>query len=192
MLFKEIIGKYYPSDDNLRRLLLHHSRQVAERVEKIVRRHPEWELDSSFLEDAAMLHDVGIFRCDAPGIHCHGNAPYLHHGILGAEILRHEAVNAEAALRPRYEQLARVCERHTGTGLTAEQLEILDIHVASPDLMPETLEEQIVCYADKFYSKSHPERERTIEQTIESLRKFGEDGVLKFSEWARRFEGWQG
>ena len=22
--------------------------------------------------------------------------------------------------------------------------------------------------------------------------KFGEDGVLKFSEWARRFEGWQG
>ena len=192
MLFKEIIGKYYPSDDNLRRLLLHHSRQVAERVEKIVRRHPEWELDSSFLEDAAMLHDVGIFRCDAPGIHCHGNAPYLHHGILGAEILRHEAENADASLRPRYEQLARVCERHTGTGLTAEQLEILNIHVASPDLMPETLEEQIVCYADKFYSKSHPERERTIEQTIESLRKFGEDGVLKFSEWAHRFEGWQG
>ena len=192
MLFKEIIGKYYPSDDNLRRLLLHHSRQVAERVEKIVRRHPEWEVDSSFLEDAAMLHDVGIFRCDAPGIHCHGNAPYLHHGILGAEILRHEAENADASLRPRYEQLARVCERHTGTGLTAEQLEILDIHVASPDLMPETLEEQIVCYADKFYSKSHPERERTIEQTIESLRKFGEDGVLKFSEWAHRFEGWQG
>ena len=192
MLFKEIIGKYYPSDDNLRRLLLHHSRQVAERVEKIVRRHPEWEVDSSFLEDAAMLHDVGIFRCDAPGIHCHGNAPYLHHGILGAEILRHEAESADASLRPRYEQLARVCERHTGTGLTAEQLEILDIHVASPDLMPETLEEQIVCYADKFYSKSHPERERTIEQTIESLRKFGEDGVLKFCEWARRFEGWQG
>ena len=192
MLFKEIIGKYYPSDDNLRRLLLHHSRQVAERVEKIVRRHPEWEVDSSFLEDAAMLHDVGIFRCDAPGIHCHGNAPYLHHGILGAEILRHEAENADASLRPRYEQLARVCERHTGTGLTAEQLEILDIHVASPDLMPETLEEQIVCYDDKFYSKSHPERERTIEQTIESLRKFGEDGVLKFSEWAHRFEGWQG
>lgn len=192
MLFKEILGKYYPSDDNLRRLLLHHSRQVAERVEKIVRRHPEWEVDSSFLEDAAMLHDVGIFRCDAPGIHCHGNAPYLHHGILGAEILRHEAENADASLRPRYEQLARVCERHTGTGLTAEQLEILDIHVASPDLMPETLEEQIVCYADKFYSKSHPERERTIEQTIESLRKFGEDGVLKFSEWAHRFEGWQG
>ena len=178
MLFKEIIGKYYPSDDNLRRLLLHHSRQVAERVEKIVERHPEWNLDRSFLEDAAMLHDVGIFRCDAPGIHCHGKAPYLHHGILGAEILRHEAESADAALRPRYEQLARVCERHTGTGLTAEQLEMLDIHVASPDLMPETLEEQIVCYADKFYSKSHPERERSIEQTIKSLRRFGEDGVL--------------
>ena len=188
MLFKEIIGKYYPSDDNLRRLLLHHSRQVAERVEKIVRRHPEWEVDSSFLEDAAMLHDVGIFRCDAPGIHCHGNAPYLHHGILGAEILRHEAENADASLRPRYEQLARVCERHTGTGLTAEQLEILDIHVASPDLMPETLEEQIVCYADKFYSKSHPERERTVAQTAVSLEKFGHDGVAKFMAWAERFE----
>ena len=187
MLFKEIIGKYYPSDDNLRRLLLHHSRQVAERVEKIVRRHPEWEVDSSFLEDAAMLHDVGIFRCDAPGIHCHGNAPYLHHGILGAEILRHEAENADASLRPRYEQLARVCERHTGTGLTAEQLEILDIHVASPDLMPETLEEQIVCYADKFYSKSHLDRTKTLEQAEKSIARFGDDGLQRFIKMEKMF-----
>ena len=192
MLFKEIIGKYYPSDDNLRRLLLHHSRQVAERAELVARRHPEWNLDTEFLKDAAMLHDVGIFRCDAPGIHCHGSAKYLHHGIIGAGILRKEAENADETMRTYYERLARVCERHTGTGLTAEQLEMLDIHTESPDLMPETLEEQIVCYADKFYSKSHPERERSIEQTIESLRKFGEDGVQKFCEWARRFEGWQG
>ena len=46
----------------------------------------------------------------------------------------------------------------------------------------------MICYADKFYSKSHPERERTVEQTAESLKKFGEAGVLKFLAWAKKYE----
>lgn len=54
--------------------------------------------------------------------------------------------------------------------------------------MPETLEEQIICYADKFYSNSSPDREKNIEQAANSLRKFGEEGVTRFMEWAIRFE----
>lgn len=192
MLFTEIIPKFYSTNDKLRHLLLHHSRQVARRAVAIAQAHPEWGVDTGFLEDAAMLHDVGIFRCDAPGIFCHGSAPYLHHGVLGAEILRREGSVAEGEVRLHCERLARVCERHTGTGLTAGQLRELQIEVPVADLLPETLEEQIICYADKFYSKSHPERERNIEQAIESLRKFGEEGVQRFAGWAARFEGWQG
>jgi uncharacterized protein len=69
---------------------------------------------------------------------------------------------------------ARVAERHTGTGL--------------PGFEPETLEEQVVCYADKFYSKSHPDRVLSVLETAQSLERFGHEGVEKFLGWAKMFE----
>lgn len=141
-----------------------HSRQVADRCLAIVAKHKELPVDVQFMEEAAMLHDIGIYRCDAPSIHCHGTEPYLRHGPIGGEILRAEGL-------PRH---ARVAERHTGTGL--------------PGYEPETLEEQIICYADKFYSKSRLDRVLTVAETAQSLEKFGHDGVLKFLTWAECFE----
>jgi uncharacterized protein len=164
MDYLSLINKYYPADDELRRVLLHHSRQVADRCLQIVRKHRELPVDVQFLEEAAMLHDIGIYQCNAPSIHCHGSEPYLRHGPIGGDLLRQEG----------YERHARVAERHTGTGL--------------PGYEPETLEEQIVCYADKFYSKSKPDRVLTVAQAAESLEKFGHEGVLKFLSWAERFE----
>lgn len=190
MFFQKIIDKFYPADDNLRRLLVHHSRQVADRALLIARRHPELEVDPIFLENAAMLHDVGIFLTDAPSIFCTGTEPYLLHGRLGAELLRREAAaeGTPEGERQLLERLARVCERHTGTGLTAANIREQHLPLPEQDFFPETLEEQIVCYADKFYSKSHPERERTVEQTAQSLEKFGHEGVEKFLVWAEMFE----
>lgn len=164
MDYLSIINKYYADNDPLRALLLKHSRQVADRCLEIVKKHQELPVDVQFLEEAAMLHDIGIFRCNAPTIYCYGTEPYLRHGPIGGELLRNEGF-------PRH---ARVAERHTGTGL--------------PGYEPETLEEEIVCYADKFYSKSHPDRVLTVAQTAESLERFGHDGVLKFLAWAKRFE----
>lgn len=203
MFFQQIIDKYYTQDDNLRQLLMHHSRQVAERALTIAHRHHDLNADTIFLENAAMLHDIGICRTDAPSIHCHGTEPYLLHGRLGAEMLRDEAKawNAQAAASTDEhkaahdhanamlcEALARVCERHTGTGLTAQNIREQKLPLPEQDFLPETIEEQIICYADKFYSKSHPERERTVEQTAQSLEKFGHEGVEKFLRWAEIFE----
>ena len=47
---------------------------------------------------------------------------------------------------------------------------------------------QVVCYADKFYSKTHLERERSVIEAAQSLEKFGEKGVKRFLEWAHMFE----
>lgn len=160
----DIIYKYYPEDNELRRLLIRHSRDVADKALKIADTHPELHLDRDFVEAGALLHDIGIYQADAPGIYCHGTRPYLEHGRIGGEIMRKEGQEA----------LARVCERHTGTGL--------------PGYEPETMEEIVICYADKFYSKSHPERVRTVEQTALSLKKFGEEGVEKFLNWSKMFE----
>ena len=164
MDYQAIIDKYYPADNELRRVLLKHSRQVADRCLQIVRKHPELSVDAQFVEEAAMLHDIGIYQCNAPSIHCHGTEPYIKHGPIGGEILRAEGF-------PRH---ARVAERHTGTGL--------------PGYEPETLEEQIICYADKFYSKSNPDHVRSVQETADSLEKFGHAGVVKFLEWAKLFE----
>ena len=164
MDYISIINKYYPNDDALRQLLLKHSRQVADRCLQIAWKHKELPVDIQFLEEAAMLHDIGIFKCDAPSIYCTGKEPYIKHGPIGGDLLRAEGF-------PRH---ARVAERHTGTGL--------------PGYEPETLEEQIVCYADKFYSKSSPDHVRSVLETAQSLEKFGHEGVKKFLSWSERFE----
>ena len=179
MDYIRIIEKYYPEDNALRQILLTHSRQVADRCLKIAKAHPELRLDAEFIEEAAMLHDIGIYRCDAPGIQCFGTEPYICHGVIGGQILREEG----------WERHALVCERHTGTGLSHEQI-IRQQLPLPPDghYEPEVLEEQVVCYADKFYSKTHPDRERTVVEAAQSLEKFGQEGVSRFLDWAKMFE----
>ena len=178
MNYKSLIEKYYPEDDALRRLLLKHSRQVADRCLLIAKNHPELHADVPFLEEAAMLHDIGIRWCHAPSIFCTGDEHYIRHGLIGGELLRREG----------YERHARVCERHTGTGITREQIERQQLPLPLADYEPETIEEQMVCYADKFYSKSHPDRILTVEQAAQSLEKFGHEGVKNFLSWSKKFE----
>ncbi|RKV78954.1 MAG: HD domain-containing protein [Alloprevotella sp.] len=207
MDYLALLHRYYPEDNALRRMLLHHSRQVCARALQIVERHPELGANRNLVEAGAMLHDIGIFLTDAPGIHCHGTAHYILHGSLGAQLLRNEAKQLKKeklqeeqlkAEQPQaiqlqeelhfYEALARICERHTGTGLTRQTIIERGLPDPQQDLLPETIEEQIICYADKFYSKSHLERERTIPQTLQSLEKFGDEGVEKFRHWTELFE----
>lgn len=184
MNYQAIIDQYYPDDDDLRRLLLHHSRQVTDRCLQIIRNHSELPIDVQFLEEAAMLHDIGIRWCHAPSIFCQGNEPYIRHGLIGGRLLREQG----------FEQHARVCERHTGTGLSTVPLDksgnpLLDVElINSGYFIPETLEEQLVCYADKFYSKSRPDQVLSVVDAARSLEKFGYEGVQKFLSWSRMFE----
>ena len=61
-----LIDKYYADNPRLRELLWIHSRQVADRCLKIAALHPELDLDKAFLEEAALLHDIGILHTHAP------------------------------------------------------------------------------------------------------------------------------
>lgn len=173
-----LINKYYPEDNELKALFLRHSRDVRDLALKLCDRHPELKMNRQFIADAAMLHDIGIFRCDAPSIHCHGTEHYLRHGRIGAELMRAEG----------HEDIARVCERHTGAGLTKKEIEEQHLPLPLQDFLPETLEEQLVCYADKFYSKSKLDRKKTIAQAEKSIARFGQDGLSRFLEWERKFE----
>lgn len=176
--WKKIIDKYYSGDGDLRTILIIHSQSVARKALQIVSLHPELNLDREFIEEAAMLHDIGIIKTDAPGIKCFGTEPYICHGILGAEILRQEGL-------PRH---ARVCERHTGAGLSLNEIVSQNLPLPHQDFLPETLEEQVICYADKFFSKTHLDREKSVEKAEKSIAKFGEEGLARFKQWEKMFE----
>ena len=175
---EELIHRYCGDDTALENILIKHSTDVANRALKIADNHPELKIDRQFLYEAAMLHDIGIVKVDAPSIFCYGTEPYIKHGLLGGEILRKEGLPAHA----------RVAERHTGTGLTRQTILQQSLPLPPADYVPETLEEQIICYADKFYSKTRLEEEKTFESAVASLRKFGEEGLIVFDEWKHRFE----
>lgn len=177
-LWQPFFERYYADNEALRHILVTHSRSVADKALEVARCHPELEVDLQFLEEAAMLHDIGVFLTNAPGIHCFGCEPYIRHGLIGANLLRRHGL-------PRH---ARVAERHTGTGLTAQAIVEQSLPLPVRDFLPETIEEQIVCYADKFFSKTHLERVRSKEQVLRSLEKFGQESVERMKAWMERFE----
>lgn len=178
MDYNKIIDKYYSHNADLRHILITHSEAVAQFALAISNRHPELKADRDFVFSAAMMHDIGIVMCDAPRIYCFGSEPYILHGRIGAEMLRAEGL-------PKY---ARVCERHTGAGISKAQIVSQDLPLPHQDFLPETIEEQIICYADKFFSKTHLDRERTFEQAEKSLEKHGEQGLARFKHWETLFK----
>lgn len=178
MAWKQIIDKYCADNAELKDILLRHSRSVADKALRIAEAHPELGLDRDFLFEAAMLHDIGIVKTDAPGIKCYGSEPYIRHGLLGGAMLRAEGL-------PRH---ARVCERHTGAGLSAAEIEKQALPLPHEDFLPETLEEQVICYADKFFSKTRLDTEKTVEQAERSVAKHGEEGHRRFVRWKEMFD----
>jgi uncharacterized protein len=72
-------------------------------------------------------------------------------------------------------------------GLSLTEIISQNLPLPHQDFLPETVEEQIICYADKFYSKTRLERQKTIAQAEKSLAKFGNDGLERFKLWEKKF-----
>ena len=180
--YEAIISKYCSGNIELQQIILTHSRQVADRALAILATHPEWaesgEIDPVFVEEAAMLHDIGVVFCDAPRIHCFGKHAYIEHGYLGAEILRQEGLSKHAS----------VAERHTGTGIDVEQIMREQLPIPLQDYTPRTLEEKLICYADKFYSKTKLGQEKPMSKIRLHMWKYGSDAVRRFDELQALFE----
>lgn len=174
----EIIEKYYIPGSDLYNILVKHSEAVRDKALALARRHSELELDLEFIAEAAMLHDIGILETDAPGIKCFGSHRYIEHGYLGAEMMRREGLHRHAL----------VCERHTGTGLRLADIVARDLPVPHRELCPVTLEEQLICYADKFFSKTRLETEDSIERVMQKMSKWGEESVEQLRIWREMFE----
>ena len=177
-LWQALYEEFYPDGTLSRRILEQHSRSVAELALEINRRLG-YPLDEGEVMTAAMLHDIGVFLTDAPTIGCYGTRAYLEHGCLGGDMLRRHRVD---------EKYARVAERHTGSGITVDEAAQPWLSLPSGrNLCPETDLEQLICYADKFYSKSGDMQQKSLERVRSSMAKFGQAALDRFERLHSRF-----
>lgn len=172
-----IIEKFYTKDSELYSILMSHSADVTKKALAIAKNHPELDIDTKFVSEAGMIHDIGIFRTNAPSIQCFGSEPYMCHGIVGSEIMQKEG----------YSRHALVCERHTGAGLTVDEIISEELPLPHRDFVPISIEEQVICFADCFFSKTHLGEEKSVEKVRKSLSKYSDRSVKQFDKWCKMF-----
>jgi len=173
----KIIEKYYSKNPKLLEILVKHSEAVAKKALKIAERFKE--VDKNFIYEASMLHDIGVIFTYIPKLNPDGKYPYIAHGYLGRMLLEKEGL-------PKH---ALVCERHIGAGITKEEIIKKKLPLPERDMVPVSLEEKIIAFADKFYSKD-PDgkiREKSVEEIIKELKKYGEGKEKIFEEWLKLF-----
>ncbi len=174
-----IVSKYYEPGSTSYMILVGHSKAVAEKAMDIAGRFAHLNPDMEFIEAAAMLHDIGIFMTHEPGIGCFGDKKYICHGYLGRELMEKEGLPIHAL----------VCERHVGVGISIADIDNLKLPLPRRKMLPLTLEEKIICFADKFFSK-RPDalhREKPREEVRESIAKYGPDNLKKFDDMYELF-----
>jgi uncharacterized protein len=153
-----------------------HCRIVWTIAEQLLDRLPP-TLDVDLVRAGCLLHDIGVYRLYGPtGRLDHDN--YVRHGVLGHALLR------EAGLP---ERLARFCSRHTGVGLTREDVRRQRLPLPVADYLAETPEERLVLYADKFHSKTTPPTFLTVGSYSAGLSRFGAGKVSRFAALVRTY-----
>jgi len=171
----DIIEKFYNPRSKAYEILLRHGELVANKAMDTAGKVAHLNPDLHFIEEAAMLHDVGIFLTKSLALGCTGSQPYVCHGYLGRELLEETGLARHAL----------VCERHLGVGISVEDIRQQNLPLPERDMLPVSIEEQIVCFADKFFSKNGTTTatEHSVDDILRNLEPYGEDKVAKFKSW---------
>jgi uncharacterized protein len=173
----ELLEKYFKGD--ALKMVADHSRFVADLALEVCRLTGQPDEECRFVEEATLLHDIGVCRTRAPRIGLPDGLPYIMHGVIGRGILESEGL-------PRH---ALVCERHIGVGLTLEDIIRQNLPLPKRDMIPVSTAERIICFADLFYSKN-PDKishQKSPDKVRRKLAGFGEDKVLIFDRWMELF-----
>lgn len=175
----DIICKYYDPDSRLFDILMQHNEHVVEKALDVASKAPHLKPDLDFIKEAAFLHDIGIFKTNAPGLGCFGEHPYICHGDLGRMLLE------DIGLLPH----ALVCDRHMGVGMSKEEIAKSGLPLPARDMIPLSIEEQIICYADKFFTKNwkHIVIKNSEDKIINQLKSYGTGFADKFKLWLDLF-----
>ena len=131
-----------------------HSLKVAEKALELAEKIESREIDMDLVEIGGLLHDIG--RCKTHG---------FNHALIGAKLIRERGLS---------ERLAKICETHILGGLDKEDAK--QVGLPERDYLPQTLEEKIICLADKHIAGT---KEVSIEQRFENwFNKYGKTQIL--------------
>jgi len=172
----DFIREIYKNDKSVLDYLLAHSESVAKLAVEIAKKQ---KADVDFVERAALLHDIGIIFTDAPKLNCFGKVPYIQHGVYGRELLEKHGLMREAI----------VAETHVGVGITAEHILKNNLQLPPKDMFPTTLEEEIVAFADLFFSKQ-PQfltTPKSLAQVESDVKRYGENSYEILKKWLKKF-----
>lgn len=174
----EILASVIDKTSKCYAILIPHSEAVRDMALKIADKFKG--VDKTFIAEAAMLHDIGIVKTHAPTLGCFGDVPYLKHGEIGSSLL----------LEKGLEKHARVARCHIGMGLMASEIIENNMPLSPEDVLPHTLEEKIICYADNFFSKSHANLKEpsSAETLLDNVQNWGERSFTTFNEWHELFQ----
>ncbi len=170
----KIIDNIYKNNSRAKEILLSHSISVADKAVEIASNIDNRDVDIVFVKEAALLHDVGIINTDAPMLYCFGNKKYIEHGIEGRKILQSLGLLRHAL----------VCERHIGVGLFIEDIIQNNMPLPKRNMVPISIEEKIVCLADKFFSKSGSGKEFTYKEIEAKILSYGDTHLLRLNNLA--------
>ncbi|MBO3768821.1 MAG: TIGR00295 family protein [Thermoproteota archaeon] len=133
-------------EENVIKHAIRVSKIAKEIVSKI--RLKGYDVDEKLVVAGALLHDIG-----------RSVTHDVSHGVIGGRIIRRRQLD---------DRLARIVERHVGGGIPKDEAEKLGL--GNTDLIPETLEEKIVCYSDKLVDgDKRVEFEETLRDFEEKL-----------------------
>jgi len=131
-----------------------HSFKVSEKALEIANKITKAKVNKDLIEIGALLHDIGRSKTHS-----------FKHAVIGGKILKQMGFP---------ESLVRICERHILGGLDKE--DAAEVGLPPKDYIPQTLEEKIICLADKLTAGS---KEVTITQRFEKwFSKYGKTKIL--------------
>ncbi|MEM3068727.1 MAG: HDIG domain-containing protein [Nitrososphaerales archaeon] len=128
-------------------ILIKHSVTVSEvsTILALAFKEKGYDVDLELVRVGGLLHDIGRVKTHS-----------VLHGYLGGKLLRDRGID---------ERIARIAERHVGGGISNEEAEKLGLPRGR--YIPESLEEKIVCFADKIVEINYV---IPLEKTLDKLR----------------------
>jgi uncharacterized protein len=169
----ELLRKYAATEESYNIVARHSLEVLAKAVDIIAKKGLCGEVDLDLVISGALLHDIGTL----PFLEARDMPGYIRHGVMGAEILDGEGLVREAL----------IAKRHTGSGLTKEEIVENGWDLPHEDLLPLTLEEKLICYADKFSSKK-PGKVDTLQTIIREFESYGPEPLRRFMELKDMYE----
>lgn len=172
----ELHKKYAPSEEVFE-LVYEHCQAVWDIAEQLIAT-AKLGVDVELVRVGCLLHDIGVYELfDSKG-HERKDLHYITHGTRGEELLRAEGLP---------DAVCRFASHHTGVGLTLQDIAKSHLPIPKQEYLAETPEEELIMYADKFHSKTHPPHFNSYAYYKQYSLRFGKEKSAIFEGFARKF-----